>query len=112
MGRKTKKYHGGRAMLNDPGHHGLAAIIAEVEDSEAAYPPGGDVPPSWYTPNYIFQIADCDRHISLELDFDDAKGRKNTLKKIDRLIDTLTAFREGVKLEQERYVRNQRRAER
>lgn len=108
MARKKKtKWHGGRALLNDPGHHGLAAVIAEIVDSESEYPDGDT--PRWYTPAYTFQIADCDRHIALEIDLETTEDRRNTLKKLDRLISTLEKFREGVRVEADRAARREGR---
>lgn len=41
-------------------------------------------------------IADCDRQISLDIDGWSKKHRKNTVKKLDNLIDVLVAVRNVV----------------
>lgn len=46
--------------------------------------------------NYILIIADCDRRIMLEFDLANARLRKQSLDKIDRLAKVVNEFREAV----------------
>lgn len=97
----TKKFHGGRRFLNKPGFHGLASIIAEIEDTTGYE--DGDLD-RWFHPSYTFQIADCDRHITLELDMETKEQRANNIYKVDQLLKTLTEFRNGLVQEQALYA--------
>lgn len=85
----------------------MASIIAEIEDSESTYK--DSEPPSCWIPLVTWIIADCDRKITLEIDLDSYEHRRNSLKKIDRMISTLEKFREGVKIEAERQAARERR---
>jgi hypothetical protein len=105
-GRRVK-WHGRTAMLNKPGFQSTAAICCVVEDS-STWPVGrdseGEPISKWSTPSYTFQIANCDRSLAWELDFQTPGSRANDMHKLNVLVDTLTKFRDGVKLEQERMV--------
>lgn len=109
------KVHGGRAMLNLSGFHETGAVVAEVEDT-SGWKPGCDrdgdaIKPNtryFAEPNATLAISNCDRSISFELDWDSKGGRKNSLHKIDTLIAVLQDFRDGVVVEQERYVARKR----
>lgn len=104
MAKYVRKHHGGRAMLNKAGHYSTAAIVAEIEDTGGW--PKGMVPEErdftrWnIQPQTILQIANCDRSIAFEIDMDDDG---NSLAKLDTLIEILTAFRKGFKIEMKRY---------
>jgi hypothetical protein len=105
-----KKMHGGRALLNGPGHHSTGAIAVEVEDtslwSDKKIAKASNV---WdHQPRYVFQFSDCGRTISFELDWTTKEDRENTLRKIDLMIDNLQEFRAGVELEQKRFVARQK----
>lgn len=107
------KCYGGRALLNLEGHHSTSAIVAEVEDT-GLWGPGearnGEPIDRWnIEPFCVLQISDCDRRVRMEIDFETEAERENALDKVDTMIETLTAFRRGLKIEQRRYVR---RAER
>lgn len=41
----------------------------------------------------ILNISDCNRKISLSIELESAKARKNTFAKLDKLIDELIKFR-------------------
>lgn len=105
MPRKTKmKWHGGRALLNLPGHQATAAIVAEIEDTA-----GRPVEEYVRRPRFCFQIANCDRSIAFDLDFDSEDERANNLYKLDTMIKALTEFRVGVAVENERFAERRRR---
>lgn len=96
------KVHGKRAMLNKPGFESTACIVAEVENT---YRMTRTFNNKWSAePHYTFKIADCDRAIAFELDFETDEGMENSLHKIDTMIAALTAFRAGVATEQVRYL--------
>lgn len=98
--------HGGRALLNPPGHQTTAAIVAEIEDT-SDWKPGkdrnGEPLKRWnIKPNYTLQISDCDRSIRFTLGWEEAEDRKASLEKVDTLLRILKDFRKGVALEQRR----------
>lgn len=98
------KVFGGRAFLNRPGHHGVAGIVAEVQDTsrwkeDRKYS-------EWDAePHTTLELSDCSRVITLSIDWADAADRRNSLQKVDTLIKVLTAFREGLEVEQKRYAK-------
>lgn len=49
--------------------------------------------------NYIVTIADCHRIIQLEFPLGDAQRRRQSLRKIDLLLEVLTAFRSALNAE-------------
>lgn len=93
-------------MLNRPGHQSTASIVAEIEDTskwkEGKDKDGEDLNGNKFriygsaAPDYIFQISDCDRSISFDIEIGSRSSRANTLYKLDAMIDTLTKFREGI----------------
>jgi hypothetical protein len=84
MNETSKRVKGGRALLNLPGHHSTAAIVAEL------------VPGTGYS--YI-NISDCSRQISIECPYADADDFENTLYKVDTMIDCLQKYRKALKAE-------------
>ena len=46
--------------------------------------------------NYLLIIADCERRILLEFNLANAKQRKMSLQKIDKVLKVLTEFRNAV----------------
>lgn len=102
-----KRFHGGRALLNRPGHQSTGAIVAEVEDTSGWKPgkagDGNDIDRYNLEPEWIFQVSDCARAVSFDVNFYDKDGRENSLKKVDVMIDCLTKFRDGLAAEQKLY---------
>jgi hypothetical protein len=80
--------YGGRAMLNLPGHHSTAAIVAEIDNTEG----WGDDPK---VPNIICRISDCEGYVNIEFDVNTANQLENSLHKIDVMVEALLAMREG-----------------
>ena len=87
-------------MLNLPGHHSTAAIVAEIENTVVT---GEEYPDA------CFQISDCNRSISLDFEslhryYDDPREdvMANDIHKIDVMLDALKAFRKGLLVEHER----------
>lgn len=112
---------GGRALLNRSPHATTAAIVAEVEDTrewkegEVRGRPIGTTTdgekqekPSelrWeLEPEYTLQIANCDRSIAFEIDWQTDRERANSLHKLDTMISVLSEFREALADEQRLYV--------
>lgn len=108
MPEKTKRWRGGRALLNDAGFHTTAAIVAEIEDTRK-WPKGKDgdgydLNSSWRcTPETTLQITDCDRKVTFEFDWDTKEARRNSYNKVERLVKVLTKFLDALRDEQERY---------
>lgn len=86
-----QKVYGGRDLLNLPGYHSTAAIVAEVVLTNDP----------WSRAEIV--ISDCTRTISLEFSPGDPDSRENDLHKIDTMIRHLKEFRKG-------YVIAQRKA--
>jgi hypothetical protein len=106
----VKSFRGGRALLNLPGQQSTAAIVAEIEDTSGWGK--GEVRGKDHTsdtwvgslePDYTLQIANCDRSIQFELEFDTPDQRENCLYKIDTLLEVLSEFRGALVDELERY---------
>lgn len=103
----ARKVHGGRSLLNLPGHHSTAAIVAEIEDT-STWPAGknrsgGDLTGYECAPITTFRITDCDKYIDIEVGFDSDNGVENSLHKIDTMIDCLRKLRRGIVVEAPRY---------
>lgn len=100
----VKTFHGGRSMLNLPGHHSTGAITAEIQNT-SNWPADVD---RWERPDFIFVIANCDRSISFDVDFDTEEELKNSLYKIDTMVDILRRFRRGVAVEGRRALKRRK----
>lgn len=104
----ARKVHGGRALLNQPGHHSTAAIVAEIEDTRdwiTGKGRGGDDLQRYNAaPLSTFTITDCDNKVNIEVGFDSDNGLENSLYKVDTLIATLRKLRRGLVLEGARYA--------
>jgi hypothetical protein len=102
---EAMKYHGRRDFLNLPGHHTNAAITVIVEDT-ADKKLEFDKYVNKYDlePKVQFSISNCDRSLDWEIDWGTSEERENSLHKLDVMIDALQKFRDGVALEQQRYI--------
>lgn len=79
-----------RVFLNPISTGSTSYILAEVESSqEGEYPLGV----------YHLIIADCYRKIRLHFSLSCARDRRQSLKKINLLIEVLTRFRDALKRE-------------
>lgn len=109
------KVWGKRFLLNLPGVQSTAAIVAEVEDS-SGWKPGTDgqgrpfdLVDLWtLAPNVMLKVSDCDRSVNFAIGWQTAHERRAALVKVDRLIEALEAFREGLAVEQVLYVERTR----
>jgi hypothetical protein len=61
--------------------------------------------------NYLLIIADCERRILLEFNLANAKQRKMSLAKIDRLLKVVNEFRDKVHAEAQLIEKNYGRKE-
>jgi hypothetical protein len=99
-------------MLNQEGYHSTAAIVAEVEDTSEWQPGenrGGSSLNRWdIEPRCVLQIANCDRSIAFEIEWQTEEERRHSLDKVDTMIESLTAFRRGLKIEQRRYAKRRK----
>jgi hypothetical protein len=94
-----------RRFLNRRGFHAGAFIQAVVPDSTTCRDP--DCEHRWCV-DPVLLISDCYRVTSLDFDLTTAGGRRNSLYKIDVLIDTLTQFREAFVVEATRATERSR----
>ena len=88
-----------KIRLNLPGFHGGAYVRVLVEDT--TFRKWRRRPPE---PRIRLRIADCSNEISLWFEVNSAELRKNSLHKIDTLIDALQRFRCALDAEAELYA--------
>lgn len=86
---------GGRALLNLPGHHSTAAIVAEINTPSNS---------ERYAYAHV-TISDCSRTISLEFSPGDESQHVNDLHKVDVMIDVLRKFRRGLVAHQKKVAK-------
>lgn len=79
-----------RIFLNPTSTGQTSYILAEVESSRNGEYKWG---------HYMLTLADCRRRIQLEFALGTKQSRRNSLKKIDLLIDVLTRFRDALQRE-------------
>jgi hypothetical protein len=109
--KKYKHRVNEREFLNYPGHHDGAYVSAYVEDTtertldRSTYGGKGYFNPE---PRIILEIADCSERINLSFELTSAARRQNAFHKIDTLIESLQAFREGMAEESTLYKRRER----
>lgn len=106
MEDKNKIIFSKREFLNLPGHHSMANIVADITKYR------GDEEKGERWINIHLGIADCNRTITLAIDYEDVEERKNALHKVDTLINTLTEFREALNKELKYQNRLERRRKR
>ena len=82
-----------RKFLNTLGHHAGAYVLAEVEDSTNFRK---DRKGHWPWVEITLKLADCDRVVSFDFDLETASGRRNSLRKMDLLVETLSRFRNAL----------------
>ena len=104
----ARKVHGDRALLNLPGHHSTAAIVAEIE-STAHWPDGkgrhGKDPTSYnISPEVTFSITDCDNKVNIEIEIGSEAKLENSLHKLDTMIACMRKLRKGLQKEHDLYV--------
>lgn len=103
--------HGDRALLNRKGYYECASIVAEIDDStdwEPLYDKNAEAFDKHtqirnIMPDVTFCISDCDRSIRLDFEFYDKGERENNLYKVRQMIDVLTKFEQGLRIENERF---------
>lgn len=107
------KVRGGRCLLNRAGSETTAAIVAEVEDTrgwkEGHFRKGEalswDDETKWNLSPYVaLQLSDCNRAVAFTIRWEEPDERRAALEKVDRMIRTLTTFRDALEDEQKRYV--------
>lgn len=103
------RYYGGRALLNRVGHESTAAIVAEIRNTQYDAPNTELWVPA---PAYTLQLSDCSRSVTFDLSFHDQEARENNLFKVSKMIQLLTEFEAGLKVETVRYATRLAEAER
>lgn len=103
MENKNKLIFSKREFLNLPGHHSMANIVTDIRK----YSGNEEKGERWI--EIHVGIADCDRKITLAFDYENEEDRKNSLHKVDTLINTLTEFREALEKELKYQSRLERR---
>jgi hypothetical protein len=86
-----------RVRLNFPEFDGGAHVRAFVEDTSVHRIRRRELP----SPRLKLRIADCMNQIHLEFSVDSHELRRNSLHKIETLIETLERFRGGLRAEAE-----------
>ena len=86
-----------RRFLNIQGYSGNAFISAAVEDS-TNHKKGEH---GWPWSNIELVLSDCSRVISLDFPLDTPGERRNSLRKIAILVDTLAEFQAALEAEAE-----------
>ena len=107
MENKDKVIFSKREFLNLPGHHSMANIVASITKYRDEDVEKGN---RWI--DIHLGIADCNRTITLAIDYDGEEDRKNALYKVDTMINTLTEFRKALEKELKYQARLERRRER
>lgn len=107
MENKNKVIFSKREFLNLPGHHSMANIVASITNEREENIEKGE---RWI--DIHLGIADCNRTISLAIDYYSKEDRDNALHKVDTLINTLTEFREALEKELKYQNRLERRRKR
>ena len=107
-----------RTLLNLPGFYSGAYVFVYVEDTsdrdlvrEPDCTNDCTCCPANFEPRMTFEIADCNRTISLEFDVDTPEYRANSLHKLDTLAAALQVFRAAVVQEFEPYDQRARQLE-
>lgn len=97
----AREVYGGRALLNLPGYHSTAAIVAEVDNTSQRVITDED---DGYRlkPEITCKITDCDSAVNIEFDVDTANQLENSLFKLDTMIEVLSSMREGLIAEHHR----------
>lgn len=97
----SRKVYGGRSLLNLPGHHSTAAIVAEI-DNTVNMPYDREDDGYALQPNITCKITDCENSVNIEFDVNTASQLENSLHKVDAMIEALTSMREGFVIEHHR----------
>lgn len=86
-----------RKFLNLDGHHGNASVVALVERGSKK---------SGRNPWTHLTISDCSREITLEFELFNEETRRNSLHKVNTLVDSLEKFRQALQVECDRLEAN------
>lgn len=103
-----RKVWGRRSLLNLPGHHSTAAIIAEIENTvdwpEGKSRNGNELTSYTAEPNITLIVTDCSEKVNIEIDIGTPARLENSIHKLDTMIDALKSMRKGVIREHDRLV--------
>lgn len=84
-----------RRFLNVLGYNAGAYILAAVEDSSNHR----EDQHGWPYVDVDLTLADCGRVVGFDFDLSTRGSRRNSLRKIDIMIETLVVFREALREE-------------
>lgn len=98
----ARKVHGGRSLLNLPGHHSTAAIVAEIDDTADRKMKADEDDGYRIQPNVVCKVTDCDNAVNIEFDITTANQLENSLHKVDAMIEHLSGLRAGMIVEHHR----------
>lgn len=85
---KDKQVFSKRAFLNKEGYHSNASIVTSIEN--ASY--GGGL---FYG---SLKISDCSKQIELAVDLESIEMLDNTLYKLSKIIDVVSAYRDALEV--------------
>ncbi len=94
-----------RKFLNRPGYHAGAYVLAEVEDSSNHKK---DRDGRWPWVDITLVLSDCGRVVNYDFNLETAGARRNSLHKIDLLVETLRRFRDAMHQEADLAAQRQR----
>lgn len=107
---KTVKLYYKRKFLNKISYHAGAFILAKIEREIWSRPDRKTKKKNTeITHNIALDVADCSRIISLDLDLCTIRGAKNSIRKLDILIETMQGFREVFNKEMKFMKNNKKR---
>lgn len=96
MSRRVRYRCSIRQFLNRPGHHGTAAVIACVENTDRL---AKEELRYGRRPHVYLSISDCLREVKLQFDLQTTSQQANSLYKVKTLVDALTKFRTALEEE-------------
>jgi hypothetical protein len=94
-----------RRFLNRRGHQAGAYLLASVRDTSRERG-------SYVEPDVEFDLADCNRVVSLDFPLYTERERRNSLAKVALLADVVARFRDALEAEAEAVARREAERER
>lgn len=96
MGRQRTKYHVSRRVFLNREATMPGFVIGVVQDTREI---PNDHREGWRWATAELTIADCQRRITFDLSLDTKQERIDTLKKLNRLTEVVTAVRDAIETE-------------
>jgi hypothetical protein len=92
----TPARHYSRQFLNNEGHHGLAAVLAEVKD--------GDTSDDYLDFGALFEVSDCNRTVSLDFGVYGSLGSEDDRAELRDALENAKAKAARLKAELDAFV--------